>query len=550
MPRSMPSSMPSSMRVRLMHPDRAVDPAPPLVPHEAELVQDLALDVLLSTMSAGDAFLLGAARTALLTAAAIDVETIRYRHAVMQDCIAQAAVVRELYALAVEAADRSQRGYFGYLVRSSDASLSSAVSLLEIGTDILRRLRQLADRHASHFTSAGFTTLFAALQRDLSDEYLDTIERHLELLQFRQGILVSARLGARGEGTDYVLRLARDQRPYWIRRLLGAESHGYTIHIDERDEAGARFLGDLRNRGTEVVARVVTRAARDVLTFFQTLRAELAFYVACVNGHDRLTALGIPTCWPELVATSMSESGSMSTSASTSTSAPTPEPSTPELATVSQPGDAPPFHASELSDVCLALRLDTRVVTNTIQADGKRLVIITGANQGGKSSFLRAVGVAQLMLGAGMFVGATAMTAPRYRRVFTHYKREEAPTMTMGKFDEELARLSDIVDAIEPGTLLLLNESFAATNEREGSEIARQIVTTLAAHGVTVWFVTHLFAFADALAEQHRPDTLFLRAERRPDGTRTFHIDPGLPLETSYGPDLYQAIFGTAPPAV
>jgi hypothetical protein len=509
-----------------MHPDREVDPAPPLLSHAADLVQDLALDPLLATMSAGDPYLLGAARAALLAGVDTDVETIRYRHAVMQDCIAQASVVRELYALAVEAVERSQRGYFGYLVRSPDASLSSAVSLLEIGVDILRRLRQVADRDASRFTSTGFTTLFATLRRDVNDAYLATVERHLELLQFRHGILVSARLGARGEGTDYVLRLAHDQRAPWIRRLLGTEPRGYTIHIDERDEAGARFLGELRDRGTDVVARAATQAARDVLNFLQALRAELAFYVACVNLHDRLSALGIPTCWPE----------------------PVPAPTSEPVSSEPMSSETPRFQARDVSDVCLALRLDTRVVSNTIEADGKRLVIITGANQGGKSSFLRAIGVAQLMLAAGMFVGAASMTAPRYRGVFTHYKREEASTMTMGKFDEELARLSHIVDAIGPGMLLLLNESFAATNEREGSEIARQIVTTLAEYGVTVFFVTHLFAFADALAAQHRPDTLFLRAERRHDGTRTFQIRPGLPLETSYGPDLYQAIFGSAHP--
>ncbi|EQD39430.1 hypothetical protein B1A_16855, partial [mine drainage metagenome] len=38
-------------------------------------------------------------------------------------------------------------------------------------------------------------------------------------------------------------------------------------------------------------------------------------------------------------------------------------------------------------------------------------------------------------------------------------------------------------------------------------------------------------------------DTLFLRAERLPDGTRTFKVVPGGPLATSFGEDLYQKIF-------
>jgi len=50
---------------------------------------------------------------------------------------------------------------------------------------------------------------------------------------------------------------------------------------------------------------------------------------------------------------------------------------------------------------------------------------------------------------------------------------------------------------------------------------------------------------ADALAA-HDPATLFLRAERRPDGGHTFRLPPGEPLPTSYGQDLYQSVFGTA----
>jgi DNA mismatch repair ATPase MutS len=59
-----------------------------------------------------------------------------------------------------------------------------------------------------------------------------------------------------------------------------------------------------------------------------------------------------------------------------------------------------------LSDVCLALNLDRRVVGNDANADKKGLVIVTGANQGSKSTFLRSVGLAQLMMQWGMFVSA------------------------------------------------------------------------------------------------------------------------------------------------
>lgn len=103
---------------------------------------------------------------------------------------------------------------------------------------------------------------------------------------------------------------------------------------------------------------------------------------------------------------------------------------------------------------------------NEVNADRRRLVIVTGANQGGKSTFLRSVGLAQLMMQSGLFVGAEALRAEDCACVLTHYIREEDATMKSGKFDEELARMSDVVDHVEPGSMLLLNESFSATNER------------------------------------------------------------------------------------
>jgi DNA mismatch repair ATPase MutS len=64
-----------------------------------------------------------------------------------------------------------------------------------------------------------------------------------------------------------------------------------------------------------------------------------------------------------------------------------------------------------LYDVCLALTISESVVSNDLSADDKDLVIITGADQGGKSTFLRSIGVAQLMMQSEMFVGVKAFCA-------------------------------------------------------------------------------------------------------------------------------------------
>jgi DNA mismatch repair ATPase MutS len=107
--------------------------------------------------------------------------------------------------------------------------------------------------------------------------------------------------------------------------------------------------------------------------------------------------------------------------------------------------------------------------------------------------------------------------------------------------------MSLIVDSITSNSMILLNESFASTNEREGSEIARQIIRALMEADIKVLYVTHLFNLAQGLYSAGMDLALFLRAERQADGRRTFRLVEGEPLPTSYGQDLYRKIIGEEP---
>ena len=90
--------------------------------------------------------------------------------------------------------------------------------------------------------------------------------------------------------------------------------------------------------------------------------------------------------------------------------------------------------------------------------------------------------------------------------------------------------------------LYCADESFTATNEREGLEIARQVVHALLDRGVAVAFVTHFYDLAESLYEEGLP-ALFLQPERTETGERTFRIVEGEPLPTSYGEDVYHRVF-------
>jgi DNA mismatch repair ATPase MutS len=199
--------------------------------------------------------------------------------------------------------------------------------------------------------------------------------------------------------------------------------------------------------------------------------------------------------------------------------------------------------AEGIFDVSLALSMGRQVVANDINADNKRLIMVTGANKGGKTTFLRSIGLSQMMMHCGMFVPARSFSASLCAGLFTHFKRKEDVFMESGKLDEELNRMNRIADHLSANSLVLLNEAFASTNEREGSEIARQITEALAERQVRVIFVTHLYQFAHDYYAKKPAGTLFLLAERKADGARTYKLTSGKPLDTSYGVDLYDRIF-------
>jgi DNA mismatch repair ATPase MutS len=496
------------MKAFLMYQDHDFDLQRKLPSHEPALTQDLELNILFNVMACGDQFLYEVVKKAVLTGEN-DVGAIRYRQSILKDCLKNPAVIRDIYTLTVELIEKEKKSFFVIFCKSSSSILYNSVGLMQIFVDKLKQLRAIVDEHTGQFDSEGFIALFTMLKKELSPEYFASIQNHLRKLKFRNGVLISAELGAGNEGRNYILRKPRGKSPNWLARIFTVRHPVYGFHIDDRDESGGRALAELRDRGINLAANALAQSTDHIRNFFTMLRTELAFYVGCLNLYERLAQIGAPVTFPLPLASSERS------------------------------------HVFKgLYDVCLALTMKQKIVGNDLGADHKNLVIITGANQGGKSTFMRSIGLAQLMMQCGMFVSAEQFSANICGGLFTHYKREEDATMKSGKLDEELGRMNDIVDSLTENSLLLFNESFAATNEREGAEIAGQIVSALIEKGLKVFFVTHLYGFAHGFYTRKMDSAIFLRAERQPDGRRTFKIAEGEPLQTSFGQDLYYQIFG------
>ncbi len=489
------------------------------IPENAqETIQDLELNTLFRAVAGGDDFLLQVAKGAVL-ASLKNRESILYRQEVLADCLAFPDIARDLYALAVDAIERESRIWGWFALSSPDSLLHRSVEALGLLIGLLERLRKLAYEHSSKFRSEGFRWFFGMATQELSDSYLQAVKDHLVRLEFRGGVQMSADLGRDFRGSNYTLHSLEvealgwfEQVREWVGQITRKDDSGLSFDVDPRDEAGFRALEALRTEGIANVAIALAQSSDHILSFFKALRLELGFYIGCLNLRDKLAAKQEPFCIPN------------------------PLPEKDEV-----------LRCQGIYDVCLTLNTAERVVGNDVCGEKKALVVITGANRGGKSTLLRSFGVAQLMMQCGMFVPAREFHANVCQGIFTHFKREEDASMKSGKLDEELSRMNAIVERITPRCVLLLNESFASTNEREGSEIARQIVRALLEKQVKILYVTHMFDLADGFHRQHMESALFLRAERLEDGTRTFRLLEGVPERTSYGEDLFRRIFQAEP---
>lgn len=493
-----------------MHPNRDFETHQALPFLTRDVIQDLGLGAIFDTMASEDGIIREVVERAMLEPLT-EVNDIRYRQAILDDVIHQADAIGDLYAVTKDTLDqRKHHMFFGMASRYPSSVLQESVAMMTMLVGMLRRLRSLGTRYRLSFHSEGFRAFFERLEDELSDDYLRTVESHLKELGGHPGVWLSAQVGIGFLGDTYVLHRVPFDAKSWVGRLLGNRPSGMRFQIADRDEAGARALSTLEGRGINEVANALAQSCDHVLGFFVQLQRELAFYLGCSHLIAALAERGQEVCWPQPL-----------------------------------PKDQLALDFRDLRPLGLCLAMPEGVVGNDLGADDKGLILVTGANQGGKSTFLKSLGVAQLLMQCGMCVPAQAFRANLVSSVYTHFIREEDKALEHGKLDEELQRLSEMIDNLGPHALVLFNESFAATNDREGSALAHDIVCALCESQIKVVFVTHLEALAHTLYRERLSTHLFLRADRQSDGQRSYKMIEAPPLYTSFAQDLFREVFGT-----
>ena len=463
-------------------------------------------------------------------------DEIKYRQEILKDCINKQGMVQDLYRISSEVLaewDKLGRKNNGTGEVGTKGKLITDIKVLKILVDGMRDVREAVKMNAAGFESEGFTSLYNRLEEEFSDERRTNLYIVLDSMSFFSDIYEKER-----KRNEYLVRTPKMRLECGLSNGLKVGDfkidslQSKAVEYDRQFGVGNKVLDRITSLSPGVISlrndqalkvdaeklefavvsyvySYCTDLVADFGSFFDQLHYQMGFYLGVINIRSRMTRYGIDYCYPEV-------------------------------------DDEDRLRYENLRELILSFDICGRAVGNTGRLDDKQLVVITGANQGGKSTFLRSLGVAQIMMQCGIMVPAAKYRSSVRTSIYTHFTRREDSAMNSGRLDEELRRMDRIVSGLEKGSLVLLNESFATTTEKDGSAIAYGIVKALKEAGVKVYTVTHLLSFAQQMYEETKDDesVVFLSAEHLDDGKRTFKMIPHAPELTSFGLELYDSVLG------
>jgi DNA mismatch repair protein MutS len=179
---------------------------------------------------------------------------------------------------------------------------------------------------------------------------------------------------------------------------------------------------------------------------------------------------------------------------------------------------------SEGFDLILALKNlgGEEVVRNDAYlGPGERALVVTGPNQGGKTTFARMFGQVHYLASLGLPVPGRGASLSLPDQIFTHFERQERLESLSGKLEDELLRARDILAHASPESVVVMNESFSSTTVADASFIGRRVLERLLAIGALCVFVT----FIDELSSLSEA-TVSMVAEVLPEdpSVRTFKL--------------------------
>jgi hypothetical protein len=544
--------MPDTSRdLSLLWPPRLDRPAPRQTPRlTASAARDLDLERTVAALSADYGY---APRIRdILLQLADDPDVIRYRQDALTDLVEMPALFDPLEAIlpTVHALDSFPFG--GHPDQSELREVVWRIGQLEAYVEVVKGLRAafeglpreprseawraLRDLTARIEQEETFQRLAAELPEMLDkvrsiasvtigvnlDDHLRPVEATLLAINNRKfrgfsPSLFTTLFGREGDAVEWEgIASLHTARPTGAARFQGIEVENPMLYPLFRD------LAQVLKRVSRPIASALHHYARVNTRFLNDLGAELAFYLGAARLIGRIRASGLPMTRPEIA---------------------------PHEDRVCEIEGAYNLNlALRFLDRARDGRLNGAVVLNdvTFGPEG-RVFVLTGPNQGGKTTYTQAVGLAQVLAQAGLYVpGQRARLSPA-DGVFTHFPVEERPEMEAGRLGEEAGRLSDIFARATRHSLILLNESLASTSPGESLYLARDVLRILRLLGARAIFATHLHDLA-AGCEEINAETpgdsaiISLVSVAEEDGAgeirQTFRIAHGPPRGRSYAREI------------